>query len=331
MTDSGFRSEEYKHLASMKLDHYEDTCLGMAPETLTCVLHILGVSEVPAHLRGYAEALGAGIRVNEGDLILRGSRYKTDEKGNLLAPCANPEDSSDRLNPEGKALTLKDESGKAYCKYYPIGDYRSILVFPGKASQIGSLKTFPPSSGFSGAKAPAGIDEVAKAFEYFRKEGQCIVPWGESVVTPVKSSKPGVTMPEKSSSSGIGKAAVITGTTVVRGIAKLLEMELLEVKGATGDVDTSLENKALAALEAAKDFPMVILHINGADEASHRKDPEEKYAFLHKVDEKVIAKLLASDHEIRVISDHGTDPLTGAHTGEKQPVFVNGVISSRKL
>ncbi len=119
------------------------------------------------------------------------------------------------------------------------------------------------------------------------------------------------------------ETAVISGTTVVRGIAKLLGMKLLDVKGITGDVDTPLLEKTKAALEAAKEYDRVILHINGADEASHRKNAEEKRNFLKKTDETVLAGLLASDHEIVVVSDHGTNPITGTHTGELQPVFVN--------
>ncbi len=64
------------------------------------------------------------------------------------------------------------------------------------------------------------------------------------------------------------KSAVICGKELVKGIARLLHMELFPVKGATGDVDTDLDAKTEAALRAAERCPFVLMHINGADEAA---------------------------------------------------------------
>ncbi len=305
MTDHGFSPAEYENLSKMKYAGERDTCCGCEPETLTCVLHILGAEAVPANLRGYAEALGAGVPTGETDLILRGSRYSLKENAELVAPLPNAEKAPIKLN---------DENGKTYCNFYPIGDYRSIFVFPGKAGSIEKLRTFPPSRGFASAQRPEGVEAVARAFDFFRQNDSCIALWGESRECEVKRN---------AALFPAGKTAVITATTVVRGIAKLLDFDIIDVPGATGDVDTDLRAKTEAALAAAEKFENVVLHINGADEASHRKNPAEKKAFLGKVDREVIAALLASEHKIEVVSDHGTDPSTGVHTGEKQPVFRN--------
>lgn len=56
-----------------------------------------------------------------------------------------------------------------------------------------------------------------------------------------------------------------------------------------------------------------LLHINGADEAAHRHDSAEKETFLRRVDDRVLSRLLASEHEIMVASDHGADPESGVH------------------
>ena len=108
---------------------------------------------------------------------------------------------------------------------------------------------------------------------------------------------------------------------LVKGIAQLLQMDLLRLPGATGDTDTDLGAKVDSALQAAQKYPFVLLHINGADEAAHRKKPMEKREFLKRVDAQVLARLITSSHRITVTSDHGTDPNTGQHLGSKQPVF----------
>ena len=38
--------------------------------------------------------------------------------------------------------------------------------------------------------------------------------------------------------------------------------------------------------------------------------------------------MLQSGHDVYVVSDHGTDPITGQHVGNRQPMFTN---SSAKL
>jgi len=78
MTDSQFSAAAYPNLASMDLLRYVDTTQGHEAESLGCILRLLGVKDVPPHLRGYAEALGAGIPVGERDLVLRGSWYALD-------------------------------------------------------------------------------------------------------------------------------------------------------------------------------------------------------------------------------------------------------------
>lgn len=86
MTDPHFQVERYVHLASMGPVRYVDTCGGFPPETLHCVLRLLGVTDLPVHLRGYVEALGTGIPVRPDDLLLRGSCYTLDGEGCCTMP-----------------------------------------------------------------------------------------------------------------------------------------------------------------------------------------------------------------------------------------------------
>ena len=64
MTDPYFRVNNYPNLSSMRLLRHVDTTQGQTPESLGCILRLLGTKRVPPHLRGYTEALGYGIPVN---------------------------------------------------------------------------------------------------------------------------------------------------------------------------------------------------------------------------------------------------------------------------
>lgn len=302
MTDSAFSAADYPNLSSMRLSGYKDTCKNSKPESLNCILHLLGVDKVPPYLRGYTEAVAEGIRVKKDDLVFRGSWFSLDEDDRCVKPVAGPEEFS--------ALD-------GVFRYHVIDGYKTLLVFPGKAHLIDTIKTFPPYS-CSGTHIadhkPEGCREVELCFSLSRTDERALILRGESV--PSKLSP----FPEK--------AAVICGTSVVKGIAKLLQMDLIEEDVFTGDIDTDLKAKASAALKAANKYPFVFLHVNGADEAAHRCDPPEKHQFLRKIDSEILPLLLESGHEIILMGDHGTDPESGMHTGNKQPCFTSYKVSA---
>lgn len=296
MTDPGFVDGEFPNLSTMRLLRYVDTTAGQEPESLGCILRLLGIKKVPAHLRGYAEALGHNIPAGTNDLVLRGSWFALDEQGRCTVPVPAPE-------------RVPEIDG---CRYYSLGEYKSLLVFPGMATFVSDIVIYPPyvCSGQSAQLlCPQGCGEVSRVYQSLLTKDRCLIPWGQSVSANMAP------YPQK--------AAVVCGTPIVKGIARLLDMTVIPVPGATGDVDTDLIEKTRAALYAAKTYPFVLLHINGADEAAHRRNPEEKREFLQKVDDVVLPTLLRSGHEIHVAADHGTDPATGQHLGSAQPLFTS--------
>lgn len=295
-TDPEFDPADYPALSVLRRLRDVDTTLGEKPESLNCILHLLGVRSVPALLRGYAEALGEGIPVGENDLILRGSWFSRDESGHCVAPLAAPAEIPSGLP----------------CRYVSLGGYKSLLIFPDLGASAKELTTYPPYA-LAGKLAedlcPRGCPELETVFQALCLPQCCCIPWGQS--------RP-ITLPPFPE-----KGCVISGTSVVRGIGKLLGMDVWTVPGATGDTDTDLSAKCLAALDAAGKHPFVLLHINGADEASHRKDAREKHAFLAKVDIEIIRPLAAKLPYFVVTGDHAADPRTGNHVGTPQPVFIN--------
>ncbi len=296
MTDADFQAEEYPNLSAMRLERWVDTCRGQEPESLRCILHLLGVQKIPTNFRGYAEALGNDIAVNSGDLVVRGSWFALDSSGNCTVPAEAPESL-----PEA-----------ADYRYYPLGQYKSIFVFPGMAGFVADITTCPPYAceNIAAEKMrPTGCRALTQAFDDLKKEDRCMIPWGQAVSAKLPP------FPQK--------GAVVCAAPVVKGIARMMGLTVVNVPDATGDVDTDLRAKSQAALRAAKEYPFVLLHINGADEAAHRKNMAEKRAFLQKTDDIVLTTLLSTGHDVYVVADHGTNPMTGMHLPGKQPLFTN--------
>lgn len=72
------------------------------------------------------------------------------------------------------------------------------------------------------------------------------------------------------------KGAVISAVDLIKGIGKLAKMDVINVPGATGYIDTNFEGKAEAAVQALKDHDFVYLHVEAPDECGHRFELKNK-------------------------------------------------------
>lgn len=121
----------------------------------------------------------------------------------------------------------------------------------------------------------------------------------------------------------------ITAVDLVRGLAKLIDFDLIEVEGATGFIDTNFEGKANAAIEALNRYDIVLVHCEAPDEAGHQKNPQIKKKAIELIDKKVIGPVLDAlqnydQWRILVMPDHPTPVSTGAHCNEPVPFAMAG-------
>ena len=299
MNDLAFDINKYPALASFpERKQIKTVPDGFEVETLPCIFSLLGINPPPKNIRGWIEAVGAGITVGPDDLIFRGSWVELDHDGICIGFC----DAPDNIPALDKA------------RIFSLGGYKSLLILPGCAPYFGSIRTHLPFEllgknirEYIFPDIPILKNTVALLGGV--RPNRIMIPWAASIAQD---------MPDF-----LQTTAVVSGTNVIKGIAKALNMRLATSDAMTGDTDTDLSGKLHITLELAEDIPFVILHIGGCDEAAHRKDWAEKEAFLSKIDKIVLPGLICSKHIIEVASDHGSDPLTGKHTGGMQPLFLN--------
>ncbi len=122
------------------------------------------------------------------------------------------------------------------------------------------------------------------------------------------------------------KGAVISAVDLIKGIGRCAELEVIEVPGATGTVHTNFKGKADAAIQALKDgADFVYVHLEGADEAGHRHEIENKVLSIEKIDSEIVAPILSyladSNEEYRmlVMPDHPTPLAIKTHTSDPIP------------
>lgn len=125
--------------------------------------------------------------------------------------------------------------------------------------------------------------------------------------------------------------ACIAASPVIKGIARALEMDIIEVSGATGDMKTNLTEKTLKALDALNKYDFVILHILGADVASHDKNPAQKRMFIEKMDREVFRRILEYVNFDKTIVAVTSDHVTTVKDGEHKSGFVPFAIYTRGI
>ena len=124
------------------------------------------------------------------------------------------------------------------------------------------------------------------------------------------------------------RGAAISAVDLVRGLARLVGMDVLEVAGATGYYDTNYAGKGEEAARALERYDFVLVHIEAPDEASHNGELEEKIRAIEMVDEHVVRPLVeaarATGAGVMVASDHPTPMAVRTHTGSPTPFAVSG-------
>lgn len=125
------------------------------------------------------------------------------------------------------------------------------------------------------------------------------------------------------------KGAVISAVDLVKGIGKCADMEIINVKGATGNINTNYKGKANAALKALKNgCDFVYVHIEAPDECGHRRQIFEKVRAIELIDEFVVKTVVeglnktGEPYTVLVTPDHPTPLSTMTHSRDPVPFML---------
>ncbi len=160
-------------------------------------------------------------------------------------------------------------------KFYRGVSYRHLMTFKGECD----LKTPPPhdiiGKGID-AYLPTGqgADVIRTLME---RSGEVLANYEINTVRRDLGENPAThiwlwgqgkmpQLPSFAERFGI-RGVAITAVDLVRGLAKLIGWDRIEVEGATGYVDTNYKGKGAAAIEALDSYDLVLVHVEAPDEA----------------------------------------------------------------
>ncbi len=122
------------------------------------------------------------------------------------------------------------------------------------------------------------------------------------------------------------KSACIVETGLIRGIGVYLKMDIIDVEGATGGLDSDVMATAKAVVQALDDHNFVLCNIKGPDVAGHDQDAMAKVQMIERIDQAVryITDNVPSDTYLVLTADHSTPIEVGDHSGDPVPLVIDG-------
>ncbi|MDD4447563.1 MAG: cofactor-independent phosphoglycerate mutase [Methanothrix sp.] len=124
--------------------------------------------------------------------------------------------------------------------------------------------------------------------------------------------------------------AMISAVDLLKGIGKYAGLEVIDVAGATGNIDTNYEGKVQAALQALKRLDFVYLHVEAPDEMGHEGNTELKVKAIELFDEQVVGPMVegldksGEDWRVLLLPDHATPIAIKTHSRDPVPFTIAG-------
>ena len=122
------------------------------------------------------------------------------------------------------------------------------------------------------------------------------------------------------------EAALTSGVDLLRGLAQMMGMEVLEIAGVTDGPDNDHAAQVSGALGALGSHDLVVVHIEAPDEAAHSGVIDDKIETIERIDEEAVRQLRScgDDLKVLVMPDHPTPIATRTHSDEPVPFLLWG-------
>ncbi|HIE34524.1 MAG TPA: 2,3-bisphosphoglycerate-independent phosphoglycerate mutase [Candidatus Altiarchaeales archaeon] len=312
---------------------------GIRPGSDTSHLSLFGYNPFDLYTgRGPFEALGVGLELKKGDVAIR-CNFGTIKNGKVIDRRAGRDEYGlDKLAEELDGMKIFNTE----TIFRKASGHRAVLILKGKNLSANISDTDPESENSSPLPSKA-LDRN----ENSRRTARILNKFTEESIKILRDhpvNKKRVRMKKLPANiilaRGAGiqthlqpfnyrfrmNAACISATTLIKGVCRAVGMDIIEVKGATGHVDSNIAEKAKAAIKALKNYDFVFLHIKGTDETSHDGNFKKKVEMIERIDREVIAPILKNvrDTTICITADHSTPISIKQHSADPTPVAILG-------
>lgn len=307
----------------------------MKPGSDVANLAVMGYNPLTCYSgRSPLEALSVGVDMKDSDVIFRCNIVTLSEDESYENKTILDHSSGEISTEDADILmdAVRDAFQNEEFKFYTGTSYRHITVWDN-----GEVLDMEPPHDHLGQtigqylpENPLFRDMMKKSFDVLnnhplnvkraaegKNKANSLWFWGAGTKPSLQNFK------EKTGLNG----TMISAVDLLKGIAVGAGMQVVEVEGATGSLDTNYVGKAQAAVDALlkdnQDF--VYIHIEAPDEMGHQGNVHHKVQSIEEIDKNVISvvkKALDDSGEtyrILVLPDHPTPICMRTHTSEPVP------------
>lgn len=312
---------------------------GMKPGSDTANLSVMGYDpKVYYSGRSPLEALSIGVPMKDTDIALRCNIVTLSEEEVPFWQRTIIDHSSSEISTEECAVLLKavaDKLANEEFQFYVGTSYRHCLIWDkGQVVDLTQphdvlgqvIEQYKPTTEVFAKMMELSYDILVNhPINVERKKkglnpANCCWFWGAGT-KPMLSS-----FEEKTGKKGV----MISAVDLLKGIGVGAGMEVAEVEGATGGLETNYEGKVEAALNALihKDFDFAYIHVEAPDEMGHQGSVERKVKAIEFLDGRVIGPVIAGlekageDFRLLVLPDHPTPIRLRTHTAQDVPFML---------
>ncbi len=309
---------------------------GMEPSSACACMSVLGYdAQVYYRGRSAIEAHGMGVLVDEGEAVFRCNLVSV-RNGRMWSYSCGHISSGESQH---LVATLNQELGSDHVHFYPGVNYRHLCKIKGREDTLLARCT-PPHDIPGKAIAeflPEGpgsdlLRELMARSELVLRDHPVNIErtargdipatmiwlfWGSGKIPA---------MPAFEEVYGLD-AAAISGVDIVRGLARMTGLTVLDVPGVTGDMNNDYVSQATGTLEALEKYDMVVTHVEATDEAAHAGSVTDKTGVIQEVDKEMVSRLRSRGEDalrLLILPDHATPIETQTHVADPVPFILWG-------
>jgi 2,3-bisphosphoglycerate-independent phosphoglycerate mutase len=310
---------------------------GIIPGSDTAHLALFGYDPFKVYTgRGPIEAAGAGLALERGDVAFRcnfatvnKSFVVTDRRaGRIKSGTSELARSVSGMKIDGITVVFREGS-----------EHRGILVLRGEGLDSRVTDVDPHQDGEVLESRPLVPEakKTAEAVNEFVRRSASILSEHPINKQRAESGLPpaNVILPRGAGSIGdleplpqrYGmRCAAVAGVTLVKGICRLVGMDVPAVQGATGGLDTDYRAKGDAAIRLLDKNDFVFVNVKAGDIASHDGDFRMKVNVVENIDMMLglVLKDIQEDVVVALTCDHSTPISVKDHSADPVPVAISG-------
>ena len=334
-------------LASMgEMGMVQNVPAGMSPGSEVANLSVMGYDPLTDFTgRSPLEALSVGVEMEPDDIVFRCNLVTLTEPEPYPEKTILDHSSGEIATADADILmdAIREHFNSEEFQFYTGTSYRHIMVW--KHGRLARLE--PPHDHLTQVIGPwlpqesVLRDFMERSFDILNQhplnqqraaegkhKGNSLWYWGAGTRPSLQSFQ------EK---TGL-KGAMVSAVDLLKGIAVGAGMQVCQVEGATGSIDTNWEGKAQAAIDALlKDgCDFVYIHVEAPDEMAHQGLTGEKVKSIEYLDSRVLAPVwkavrdAGEECRILVLPDHPNLLRLRTHTADPVPYVLYDSTRQRK-